>query len=157
MDLFGVLNTWTTLMEYSRCFGVTPYESLACGQQARCLAIVYVKASNLGYVLDHPSTTSQESGSFVGGRVVEPVPGVYDFVMCHDFNSLYPSIIQEMNICHTTYIPPDRWADFSRGQYASIKETDVEGGAEFRFSTKRQGIIPQLCEYLVKERKAQCN
>lgn len=152
VDLFSVMNTWTTLMEYSRCFGVTPYESLACGQQARCLAIVYIKASSLGYVLDNPDATLAET-SFVGGRVVEPIPGVYDFVMCHDFNSLYPSIIQEMNICHTTLIPPPRWAEFSTGEYISIREKDSEGGVEFRFSTRKRGIIPQLCEYLVSERK----
>lgn len=141
------------MMEYSKCFGVTPYDSLACGQQARCLSIVYGLASAEGYVLDHPSTLAKEAQPFVGGRVVEPIPGIYDYVMCFDFNSLYPSIIQECNICHTTFIPPERWKEFERGEYVSIKETPEEGNTEFRFSTKSRGIIPKLCEYLVSERK----
>ncbi len=152
MDLFTFMNTWTTMMEYSKCFALTPYESLVCGQQARCLSIVYIMASKRGYVLDHPSSLSQDVDTFVGGRVVEPIPGVYDFVMCHDFNSLYPSIIQEKKICHTTYIPVNRWAEFKKGEYVALKEKENEGNAEFRFSLRKRGIIPDLCKFLVMKR-----
>jgi hypothetical protein len=58
MDLFENMNMWLAMMEYSRCFGVTPYKCLACGQQARCLSIVYILASDREFVLDHPTSMS---------------------------------------------------------------------------------------------------
>ncbi|KAG0633231.1 hypothetical protein HOY80DRAFT_1141570 [Tuber brumale] len=75
---------------------------------------------------------------YKGGLVFEPEKGLYDkFILVMDFNSLYPSIIQEFNICFTTV----KRDDSGEEKVPDVPETQV------------LGILPRLISTLVQRRR----
>ena len=80
--------------------------------------------------------------SYAGGLVLEPKKGFYDnYILLLDFNSLYPSIIQEYNICFTTV---DRSLKAVEGETALPALPD---------STSTPGVLPTQIKKLVDSRR----
>jgi len=102
IDLFEKLNVWIGLVEMSSIVGVTITDLFTRGQQVRCQSQIYDLSVSLGYVLNKRYAPKR---FFNGGFVGDPVPGLYDNIICLDFASLYPSIIMAYNICYTTFVP----------------------------------------------------
>ncbi|KAF8367286.1 pola-1, partial [Pristionchus pacificus] len=78
---------------------------------------------------------------YSGGLVLEPKKGLYDtLVLLLDFNSLYPSIIQQFNICFTTIRHDkngDELPEEPKGVSAKgILPTEIENLVSQRFSVK---------------------
>lgn len=66
----------------------------------------------------------KKKDKFKGGLVFEPEKGLYDkFILVMDFNSLYPSIIQEYNICFTTVDRSEKVCCFSHLLKVRLKLT----------------------------------
>ncbi|CAG8796981.1 8459_t:CDS:10, partial [Gigaspora margarita] len=83
---------------------------------------------------------SKKKPTYAGGLVLEPKKGFYDkYVVMLDFNSLYPSIIQEYNICFTTIGRTGKETD---DLLPDLPEPDLS-----------QGILPKLIASLVNKRK----
>ncbi|KAJ3061739.1 DNA polymerase alpha catalytic subunit, partial [Podochytrium sp. JEL0797] len=87
------------------------------------------------------AASARRKPAYAGGLVLEPKKGLYEkFVLMLDFNSLYPSIIQEFNICFTTVErPPDM---------------DDDTVPEPPDASVPQGILPKLLATLVERRRA---
>lgn len=83
--------------------------------------------------------------AYAGGLVLEPKRGFYDkFILLMDFNSLYPSIIQEFNICFTTV---------DRQQEPDKKGGDGEVLPDLPDPSLPTGILPTEIRKLVDSRR----
>jgi DNA polymerase alpha subunit A len=80
---------------------------------------------------------------YSGGLVLEPKVGYYDrFILLLDFNSLYPSIIQEYNICYTTIARPQMEMDMD----------DYLNSLKMPSKDDSPGILPMQIKKLVDSR-----
>lgn len=95
---------------------------------------------------DQTATTAKHGRrkpGYSGGLVLEPKRGFYDrYILLLDFNSLYPSIIQEYNICFTTV------------DHAHCPTGD-DGYSKLRLpdSSVPLGILPSEIRVLVERRR----
>ncbi|VDK17977.1 unnamed protein product [Anisakis simplex] len=82
---------------------------------------------------------TSKKAQYTGGLVLEPKKGLYDkYILLLDFNSLYPSIIQEYNICFTT-------VDQSKKDDSELPALPDDS---------EEGILPREIRVLVERRRA---
>ena len=102
----------------------------------------------------------REKATYSGGLVLEPKRGLYDtFILLLDFNSLYPSIIQEYNLCFTTV----EWnqhmnsnddhdhEEFQEDEEIRISSTDAL--PPLPTDGTPMGILPRVIQTLVQRRR----
>lgn len=93
------------------------------------------------------SNPLRKKAAYAGGLVLEPKAGYYDTcILLMDFNSLYPSIIQEFNICFSTVRAPDLTELAECPEAEIIAKVPAEGVAT--------GILPAQLKELVQRRRA---
>eukprot|EP00743_Colponemidia_sp_Colp-15_P005940 GILK01006386.1.p1 GENE.GILK01006386.1~~GILK01006386.1.p1 ORF type:complete len:1470 (-),score=342.66 GILK01006386.1:187-3951(-) len=99
----------------------------------------------------------RKKAAYSGGLVLEPKSGLYDkYVLLLDFNSLYPSIIMEYNLCFTTVDRPsiDGAMDIDAAAEGA-QEDDVHAPfmGQLPEEGTARGILPKVIETLVQRRR----
>jgi DNA polymerase alpha subunit A len=91
---------------------------------------------------------NSNKAKYSGGLVLEPKKGLYDtFILLLDFNSLYPSIIQEYNLCFTTI----DWAPYAPGSGTASKTgSDLPPLPD---EAIERGVLPRVIKSLVDRRR----
>ena len=175
IELFDIISCWIGLVEVSNVVGVTLVELFTRGQQLRVLSQVYNFASKHGFVIDERNAPRME---YAGGFVYDPIPGIYHYIPCLDFKSLYPSVMMAYNMCYTTFVPPDlmdKIPDELCHVFDWYEEVEVDPKDEddpeavnnpnepvktkrvhyhYKFVKEPKGIMPQILEQLISERDA---
>ena len=102
-----------------------------------------------------PNERHDKDSKYAGAYVKEPVPGLYEWVVSFDLNSLYPHLIMQYNISPETLLP-------TRHPSATVdrilkKEIDIDGeycvcanGAQYRKDV--QGFLPKLMQKMYDDR-----
>jgi DNA polymerase elongation subunit (family B) len=114
----------------------------------------YLKKRN---IVIPPKNKTQKDEKYAGAYVKEPVPGMYDWVVSFDLNSLYPHLIMMYNISPETLLEerhPTVSVDKILNQslnFEMYKDYAVcANGAMFRKDVR--GFLPELMEKIYNER-----
>jgi len=104
-----------------------------------------------------PKQDEVKNEKYAGAYVKEPVPGVYDWVVSFDLNSLYPHLIMQYNISPETLLDerhPTVTVDRLLAEEVNLSDlkdvTVCPNGA--MFTTKERGFLPVLMDKIYKER-----
>lgn len=104
IELFVKCGTWMDILQSSSILGITISSILTEGQQVKCVSQIYHECYLNDIVMDHMET--REDFEYEGGFVGEPIKGYRRNIICLDFTSMYPSIMQAENISYETLVDP---------------------------------------------------
>ena len=130
-------------------------QTLKSNRAGRTEYLLLHEFHRLKYLAPEKSRGKKDEGSgkakYLGGLVLEPKKGLYDsFILLLDFNSLYPSLIQEYNLCFTTV---DQWARYHQGQVPAQGEDGAENLPPLPENTSEKGVLPRVIKSLVDRRR----
>ena len=119
-------------------------------------AIIYNYLKKRNIVIP-PKDKSSKDEKYAGAYVKEPIPGIYDWVVSFDLNSLYPHLIMQYNISPETLLDekhPQATVDRileEKINFELYKDYAVcANGAMYRKDIK--GFLPELMEKMYGDR-----
>ena len=112
----------------------------------------YLKDRNL---VVPPRKGAKKDEKYAGAYVKEPIPGLYDWVVSFDLNSLYPHLIMQYNISPETLV--DARHPTATVDKILTKSLDIKGdycvcanGAQYRKDI--HGFLPEMMQKIYDER-----
>ena len=103
-----------------------------------------------------PKPTSKKDEQYAGAYVKEPTPGMYEWVVSFDLNSLYPHLIMQYNISPETLV--ERRHPTATVERLLKKECEIgseyavcANGAQYRKDI--HGFLPEMMQRIYDERK----
>ena len=119
-----------------------------------CIIYNYLKKRN---IVIPPKERTEKDTKYAGAYVKEPIPGVYDWVVSFDLNSLYPHLIMQYNISPETLVEerhPTTTVDKILNQDLTFEmysdKAVCANGAMYRKDVR--GFLPELMDKMYKER-----
>jgi DNA polymerase elongation subunit (family B) len=118
-------------------------------------SIIYNYLTPKGIVVP-PNERNDKDAKYAGAYVKEPVPGLYEWVVSFDLNSLYPHLIMQYNISPETLLStrhPSATVDRILQQKVIIDGENCvcANGAQYKKDVR--GFLPELMEKIYNERK----
>jgi len=118
-------------------------------------SIIYNYLTPKGIVVP-PNERNDKDAKYAGAYVKEPVPGLYEWVVSFDLNSLYPHLIMQYNISPETLLStrhPSATVDRILQQKVTIdgEYCVCANGAQYKKDVR--GFLPELMEKIYNERK----
>lgn len=150
--LISIFNSMNALNLAKEMAEISGYLLNKCLQNCRAERIEYTLLHDL-YLRDYifPSDKPKPDVKYSGGLVLEPLNGFYeDIILLLDFNSLYPSIIQEFNVCFSTigssgfYLTPENTNSILKDPVILSSMADQQ----------EETFLPKILRNLVKRRRA---
>ena len=141
------------------------------GQGIKIFSLIANECMKKGYLIPDIKKfiADDDTEGYEGAIVLEPKEGIYldEPIVVFDYGSLYPSSMICRNLSHDTYIIDEKYKDIDDDNVEIIKvsydlydgvgdkktKTGVKDCYFARYKDGRKGVIPDILEMLLNERK----
>lgn len=164
LEIMEKLDTYQELIQTANICCVNIVDIYTKGAQIKGVNKIYQDIYKKGYVMNSAESSIDK---YDGAHVFKPNPGYHRCIICLDFQSLYPSIMIDNNLCYTTIIPEEKWPLYSTKDYVThmvpysqkVNPFDKDCKEYIRLIkeirvSKEPGLLPEVLGSLLDERKA---
>ncbi len=141
------------------------------GQGIKIFSLIANECMKKGYLIPDIKKyiADDDTDGYEGAIVLDPKEGIYldEPIVVFDYGSLYPSSMISRNLSHDTYIIDEKYKEIDDDNVEIIKvsydlyegvgdkktKTGVKDCYFARYKDGRKGIIPDILEMLLNERK----